>query len=270
MVPAFFGVYNIFYEGKYFLTEYKNRGYITGQSLTYCGKEIFGIDGGAIEKMQWDNYDHEMTSLYCDGNFTPLNSPYSILSGLNSIRQRCLYNKSATEYSLEYMHQFFTKYKKEAKFFRLGLYEAHEGSLEVIKYSDQHLTDFFIKMENEGHLDDTVVFIQSDHGFSFVGPYSALDLEDYTHELVLPASFLLMPTKGNNYYKIRQVLKYNENSMVTPFNTYNSLLRLLTITEPKTEEPNNLFITPLSRERNCTSFYNDLYFKTNEHLCRCE
>jgi hypothetical protein len=273
MIPTFFGVYNIYYAGKYFLTEYKDRGYITGQTLTFCGKELFDIDGGAIEHMQWDNYDHEMNSLYCDGNFTPLDSPYSILSGVNSIRQRCIYNKSATQYSLEYMHQFFNKYKDEAKFFRIGFTEAHEGSLEVIKHSDDDITEFFIQMEKEGHLDETIVFIQADHGFSFVGPYSALEFEDYVHELVLPASFLILPTKIKNYDSIRKVVRHNENAMVTPFILYNSLMTILNDDEnvrfAEFDELNDIFTTTLSYDRDCDIFYDKIYFNDKEFLCRC-
>jgi hypothetical protein len=57
MIPTYFGVYNINYDGKYYLKDYKTAGYITGQSIDCCVRELFDIDGGAIERMQWANFD---------------------------------------------------------------------------------------------------------------------------------------------------------------------------------------------------------------------
>ncbi len=227
MIPAFFGVYNIYYAGRHFLNDYKHKGYITGQSLNFCGREVFDIDGGAVEKMKWGRFDHELQSFFCEGNFTPYDSPNPIMMGTNSIRKRCMYNKNTTWYSLEYMKQFFEKYKEEPKFFRLGLVDAHEGSTEVVKYSDDLLVEFFEKFKKDGHLDDTLTFIVTDHGFSMPGPYSILELEDHEHEVVLPAFFMLFPKTFKNYKQVRQRLIYNQNALITPFNTYNSLIAIL-------------------------------------------
>lgn len=275
MVPAFFGVYNIYYAGQYFLTDYKNKGYITGQSLNFCGREVFDIDGGAIEKMKWDSYDHELQSFFCDGNFTPYNSPNPIMMGTNSIRKRCMYNKNTTWYSLEYLKQFFTKYKDEPKFFRVGLVDGHEGSDEVIKYSDDLLVEFFEQFKKDGHLDDTLMFIVSDHGSAMPGPYSLLQLEDHEHDAVLPSFFMLLPKTIKNYKTVRETLLHNQNALMTPFTIYNSLLAILNDRENtrfSMQEDYDMFNDKISyKRRNCKSaFYDDIYFSNDkEFLCRC-
>jgi hypothetical protein len=271
MVPTFFGVYNIFYAGEYYLGDYKKRGYITGNSVNFCGREVFDIDNGAIEHMKWDTYDHEMSSLFCDTNFTPYKHPQAILMGVNSIRIRCLYNENTTKYSLEYLWQFFQTYKNEPKLFRLGLVDGHEGSTEVIKYSDDLLVDFFTKFEKAGFLDDTAMFIQADHGFSMVGPYSLLEVDDYAHDVVLPSFFGIFPTNMKNYDMIRENLINNEQSITTPFTIYNSLKAILgdERINYSMEEKTDIFNHYLSKSRDCEIFNNKGYFNNNLFYCRC-
>jgi hypothetical protein len=272
MVPTYFGVFNIYYMGKYFLTQYKNRGYVTGQTLTYCGREVFDIDGGAIEKMHWDTYDHEMVNLFCDGNFTPYSADhYPILTGANSVRLRCLYNKSVLSYSLDYMNQFWEAYEKEPKFFRIGLTEAHEGTNEVIKYSDDELFNFFNDFEQKGHLKDTIVYIQSDHGLSMLGPYSAMALEDYEYELVLPAFFMILPTNMKDYDTVRETVRHNENSMLTPFTIYNSLNAIVGHYEYSYfDQENDIFFNKTPKSNECNSFHDFDFYFNHEFLCRCK
>jgi len=224
MVPAFFGVFNIYFDGAHFLRPYKNTGYITGQTMSCCSREVFDIEPGAIEQMKWAHYDHEMISLLCDGNFAPMTGgTYPIFIGANSIRKRCLYGNSVLSYSLNYTKQFFEKYKDQPKFFKLGVIEAHEGTQEVIKYSDDELYNFIVDFEQKGYLDNTIIYIQSDHGLGVPGPYFMFQLDDFTHESVLPAFFMVTPKSMKNYEDIRPNLIHNENSMITPFNIYNSL-----------------------------------------------
>jgi len=281
MVPTFFGVFNDDYSGYYYLNYYKKRGFITGQSTACCNREVFDIEHGAIEKMTWETYDHELISAFCDNNASPYNNQYSILLGANSIRKRCLYGKNVYEYSLEYLRQFFQAYKSESKIFRLSLEDAHEGSNEVMKYSDQRLVEFFIQFEKDGLLDDTTIFFQADHGVAMLGPYSAFELEDYKHELVLPAFFIIIPTSIQNYKDVRETLRHNQNSIVTPFNIYNSLISFLDNKDDKGKADNSLysnedskfdiFLSKIPKNRDCeNAFHSKDYFSYNEYICRCQ
>lgn len=275
MVPALLGVFNVYYNGRHFLRTFKDHGYITGQSLTFCGKEVFDLEQGAIEKMKWDSHDHDMISLFCDGNFTPYSANhYPLLNGPNSIRRRCLYGKSALSYSLEYTSQFFNKYKDEAKFFKLGLTEAHEGTNEVIKYSDNELLEFFQNFEKEGHLDNTAVMFHSDHGVSMIGPYSMMGLEDFLYEAVLPSLFFVLPKSGKDYDKIKSNLKYNENSMITPFNLYNTFNAIVNDRHNSyysMESNEDILKDKISWSENCENFHSEEYFTPGiEFICRCK
>lgn len=274
MVPALLGVFNVYYNGRHFIQDYKKKGYITGQTLTFCGREVFDMDGGAIEKMRWDNHDHEMISLFCDGNFTPYEgSHYPLLTGPNSIRRRCLYGKSALSYSLEYTKQFFEKYSGEPKFFKIGITEAHEGTNEVIKYSDDELYEFFTHFERKGFLDSTAVIFHSDHGVSMIGPYSAMELEDFVHELVLPSFFTIIPKSAKNYKKIKENLIHNENSIVTPFMIYNSLKSVFNDRRNifySMEDDRDIFNYKIPRTDDCEIFHSQDYYNDNiEFICRC-
>ena len=275
MVPALLGVFNVYYNGKHFIKEYKDHGYITGQTLTFCGREVFDMERGAIEKMKWDNHDHEMISLFCDGNYTPFEgSHYPLLTGPNSIRRRCLYGKSALSYSLEYTKQFFEKYSNEPKFFKMGLTEAHEGTNEVIKYSDDELLNFFTNFEKAGHLDDTAVIFHSDHGVSMIGPYSALGLEDFLYEAVLPSLFMVLPKSGKDYNNIKEAVVHNENSLITPFNIYNTFKAIINDRHNSfysMESDEDIFNNLISRDTNCENFHSLDYFEEGkEFLCRCK
>ncbi len=257
----------------YFLDFYKKRGFINGQALTSCNREVFDIARGQIENMLWETYDHELISPFCDINAASEKNAYSILVGSNSIRKRCLYGKNIYEYSLDYLRQFFEVYKNENKLFRLGLFDGHEGSNEVIKYSDQRLFDFFTNFEKDSLMDDTTVFIQADHGLAMLGPYSAFKLEDYLHELVLPTFFVIIPTSMESYEEVADTMDFNQNSLVTPFNLYNSILSILRKpSNAETTSPYNkldIFRSKIDKSINCLSFYDEDYYSDNESICRC-
>jgi membrane-anchored protein YejM (alkaline phosphatase superfamily) len=183
-----------------------------------------------------------------------------------------LYDKSSQYYLYEYTKQFFNIYKDQPKVFRVGLFEGHEGTYEVIKYYDSEITNFFEEFKNLGYLDDTVVFIQSDHGLSVVGLYSTLGLEDYSKEVVLPSFFLLVPTNLKDYESLRKNLKHNENTLITPFNIHNSLLAILNdgLTYSSFDDNKDIFNSKVSKKKVCKSWYDEDYFYQKDFLCKCE
>jgi hypothetical protein len=271
MVPSVFGVYNIYFNGEHFITDYKSRGFITGQATNYCGREIFAMDPGAITHLKWDNFDHELASFFCDGNFTPYDDMYAILVGVNSIRLRCMYNKSLASYNIEYANQFFSKYKNEAKYFRMMFYDAHEGTQEVIKYTDPEITDFLIDFEKKGYLEDTIVIIQTDHGLGMAGVYSGLDLEDYHKETVLPSLFMVMPTDLPYYSEIRDNLKHNEQAMATHFTVFNTLHAITGGAQKYSNfEEYDLMFDKIPKTRNCDYLKSHDYWNWYTLHCRCE
>jgi hypothetical protein len=275
MGPSLFGSWiTDNYPEKYYITYYKERGYITGQSITVCSRELYEIEEGGFENFPWDKYDHELIAPMCDSNFTPYQNQYCIIQGANSILKRCLYGRSLLEYSLDYLKLFFENYKNQAKFFRLAMDEGHEGTGEVIKYSDEFLFNFFTDFEKKGYLNDTTVFIQSDHGLAMLGPYSVFRVEDYKKELTLPAYFILIPQNIKNYETIKKNLKHNENSIVHSFNAYNNFLAVLNdkdnVKYSKVDNEYDVFNKMIPRSFGCNAFYDEEYFRYNYFRCSCD
>lgn len=84
--------------------------------------------------------------------------------------------------------------------------DAHEFTGELAQYLDNHIPQFFDKMINEGLLDDSIVFVMSNHGNNanlfFKGTASG------KNELVNP--FMMMLLSKNNEKLYGDILRKNE------------------------------------------------------------
>jgi hypothetical protein len=268
MVPTFFGIYNTDKEkeAEYFLKYFKEKGFITGGSLDYCSKEFFEIEDQEMNNLKWSPYDHEFISLYCDPNYSPYDEPFSMSSGSNSIKKKCLYNKYAVQHELDYLNEFWTKYSDQNKFFKMGIIDAHEGTYEAIKYDDHILYEYFTDFEKKGLLKDTIMIIQTDHGNTQPGPFSILHLQDFFKELSLPTLFVLMPTDMKDYQTLRRNILSNEQKFITPFTVHNSLIKILNDHKiPLSDHDKfSIFDGNIPLNRTCNDF-------TIEYaLCRCK
>jgi hypothetical protein len=236
VVPSSFGVKHDKPGGKYFIYNAKEAGYITGQAYDACSKDIFDLYEYYEQIYDFPTFDHEFFGLYCDPNYAEpnlrrqenyyLNMNYQPLIGAYSIKRRCLYGKDAAEYQIEYTKQFFDTYKDQAKIFRLSFIDAHEFSQEVIKYVDDPIYNMLNYLKIKGHLDDTLVILQSDHGTSIKGTYSIWEPRDYYNEIFLPCLFYMIPKNVTGFEDLDDSLKYNENIMTTPFDFYASLINV--------------------------------------------
>ena len=72
--------------------------------------------------------------------------------------------KDTAAYPIEYAKQFFEVYSTKRKFFRLRMMSGESLIEEKLKYLDSLLSDFFKHMEQEGHLDNTIVHFYGIHG----------------------------------------------------------------------------------------------------------
>ena len=271
MFPIIFGDY---YGGeldpskaKRLNTFFKEKGFITGHSINICDPEIFSIycEHKLFSKLNYVPNDHELWSIFCDPNHSfPLHLKKEfgeeMIKGLNSIFLRCLYNEFTSAYSIEYTLQFFDKYKNNAKFFRLEILDGHESTQESIKYSDNMFLEFFKKMELKGHLDNTIVYILSDHGLSMPSQNNLFGSEDWIKEHLLPNLIMLMPKNIENYEVVKENLIHNENALITPFN-----IRYSFEANVGNENDENIFFNKISWQRKCDfQFYYDV-----RDFCRC-
>ena len=121
------GNYPILFYGKHrnetnkYITYYlKKNGFITG----YTADECFNDFSRTFHNFSIDEiYDHQY--IICDPNYRNLRS-----------KLNCFYGKLHFEYMLEYMTQFWKKYKNNRKFSLMLTNFAHENTLEKLKYMD--------------------------------------------------------------------------------------------------------------------------------------
>jgi hypothetical protein len=264
MIPTEFGV-DSGHMGKpdFFLKHYKERGFITGQAYTYCGRNIYDLEPGNLEKFNFEAYDHEGIALACDPNFCVPGHPFAILNGPYSMKRRCLYGKDTHSYAFEYGKKFWTAYKDQPKFLRIGFQDAHEGTGEVVKYMDDKILDLFEFLEKEGSLKDTVVIMQADHGVNMPGLYTFFDSGDFWIEKTLPTLFMMTPRNVADTYG--KFIRDKEQIMVAPHDINNTLLHLAGAPKIAYNHVGISLFKPIDNilERNCDKF------RVLDPYCQC-
>merc|ERR1712032_68076 len=133
------------------------------------------------------------------------------------------YGKDSGWYQLEYAKQFFDTYKEQNKVYRMIFSDAHEGTLEVVKYLDDMIHDFFEYMLVNGHIENSILLVMSDHGISLPGPAFLTKAKDWYSEVYLPSLFFLIDKKHEDFEQIHATLNSNENKWVTSFDINASL-----------------------------------------------
>jgi len=190
------------------ITKYfKENGFITGYANDYCYRD----NTRTFHKMRMiEVYDHQMT--ICDPN----------QKHYNSMVKRCLYNNINIYYLYEYGNQFWRKYKNNRKFLCIISNDGHEGTLEVVKYSDGIIFKFLNNLFNDNLLKDSIIFLISDHGVAIPSPYFFYDF--YKLEANLPMLYIIVNDKKNMTYKEQYKYIYiNQQSFITAYDVYNTL-----------------------------------------------
>lgn len=223
-IPAFHGKWWLEAGGNCYIKYWKEKGGITAQSNGVCGRELYDLDNDQYIHLNWENYDHEQVSLSCDPNFNQADNPYTPFLGPYSVRRRCLHGKDIHDYQLEYGFKFWEAYKDLPKVLRIDFIDAHEGSMEVVKYLDDKLEKFLNDLETNDMLEDTVLLFMADHGNNMPGFISMMQSKDYKIEKYFPMMFLVIPEKLRKVYG--DALEHNEQSIVTPWDIHNTLLHL--------------------------------------------
>ena len=193
---------------KNLITKYlKKNGYITCNVHDYCDIENT-ITGHNISLEEI--YDHQYLS--CDPNQRDIS--------VNIIR--CLYGKQNIEYFLNYIEQFWRKYKNNRKYSLLLTNYGHEGTLDVIKYIDKIIADFLYKLFEDNLLKDTSILLLSDHGVGMPSVYYLYDF--YKIELHLPSFFIIINDRKNiSYERQYKFIQENQQTFITAFDIYNTL-----------------------------------------------
>ena len=261
----------------------KRNGYITGQSANVCSKEFFSYDfekeTNFFKNTLLEEYDHENIAMFCDPFYfddsKDKNPDSKYVKGINSSIKRCLYGKNSFEYVLEYGYQFWSKYKNNKRFLRLGFFDGNEKTGEVIKYLDSYLHDFLYKLYKENYLKDTILFIVSGQGNIYTDFFNNDDFEDFLIEKYIGSLFIFVDKNNFSENNLKHI-RINQQNMVTPYDIKETLVSIMYNNFPdetkkeeiKIEEfsqkGKSLFNYINSKERNC-----EKYKQTTEEVCRC-
>ena len=273
------------YKYYHILSLLKKNGYVTGQSANICSKEFFSYDLEKETKFfkttQIEEYDHENIAMFCDPFYfddsEENTSNRKNVKGINSSLKRCLYSKNSFEYVLEYGYQFWSKYKDNKKFLRLGFFDGNEKTGEVIKYLDEYLYEFLSKLYNEDLLENTILFIVSGQGNTYSNLFNNYNYEDFLIEKYIGSLFILMDINNLDKDEIFLInMRKNQQNMITPYDIKETLISIsnnnfyneINIKQINLDEFNqkgkSLFSYINSKERNCQK-----YKQTTEEVCRC-
>ena len=274
---------NIDMKNIHILSLLKENGYVTGQSANICSKEFYSYDfekeSKFFQKTKIEEYDHENIAMFCDPFYfdDSKGTNRKNVKGINSSIKSCLYGKNSFEYVLEYGYQFWNKYNNNKKFLRLGFFDGNEKTGEVIKYLDNYLNQFLIKLYEENLLENTIVFIASGQGNTNTDLFNHYNFEDFWIEKYIGTLFIIID-KNNLEYNENNLknIRKNQQNMVTPYDIKETLVAIILNTfknkinekEVELEEFNikgkSLFSYINPKERNCQK-----YKQTTEDICRC-
>ena len=155
-------------------------------------------------------YDHQL--LICDPNIDSLNSP----------KKRCLYGNLNSYYVFDYINQFWRKYQINRKYSTILINDAHEGTLESIKYTDDIIYNFLNSLFNDNLLKDSTIFLMSDHGVTLPSVYFLYDF--YKFEMRLPMLFIIINDRKNVDYNHQYFnINVNQQTFIAAYDIYNTI-----------------------------------------------
>ena len=252
---------------------YKEQGFVTGHTGTTCGKEIFSVNGLLrSQHLDYDSWDYENIAMFCDENFFDWN--YAINKGVASILKRCLYGKYGFEYMIEYTKQFWKLYPDNKKFFRIHFNEGHEGSMELVTYLADPLFDFVKYFFDNNLLNDTFMFIVSDHGNHMLGPWAVIRPQDYLIETTLATLFFVVPNNAKLYKDgLYDIIWENQQTFITPYDIHDTIIHIAygkDEPDPRafSKRGSSLMTTIIPMERYCESPKLNLNIAKGD--CKCK
>ena len=241
------------------ITRYlKENGYVTNYCSDECKKDnTRTYHNFTLSEM----YDHQM--LLCDPNIVEMNKPI----------KKCLYGQMDTYHLYEYGKQFWIKYKNNRKFSALVTNDAHESTLEALKYTDDIIYNYLTSLYDQNLLKDTTILMISDHGTTLPSIYYIIDF--FQIEARLPMLYIIVNDRKNVSYNDQYYyLHENEQTFITGYDFYNTVMNLLygdkyiniknktdNHDTPKSPKGQSLFnfINPMSRN---PKNYENMYTKT--------
>ena len=260
--PLFYGNFYGANKGIFISKYLKEKGFITGSEHNSCNRGIFDFPSKQFGDLQMDGFDHENFALFCDTNFNDKRNIWSGLKGRNSYIRKCLYNEQTSKYMKNYFLDFCKKYKNERKYFSSIFTDAHEGTLEVVKYIDDDVHDLILNLLRKYFDDKSIIFIFSDHGGHMPGIDDILLSPQKKIENALGLFIIIIPKNNLN----KENIHYNEQVLVSPLDIYSTFLDIINVNKNISHHSmlGESILKKLDRKkRNCQSLNITLDF------CKC-
>ncbi|KAJ1893535.1 hypothetical protein LPJ66_005697 [Kickxella alabastrina] len=216
---------------------FRDRGYITARVETSCEDWAKTYTGNYYPSQKYSvgerSLDYELSSPFCMPEFYPSSgNAFGNFKGPFSIVARCLYGKHVHEYGFEYVDQLRKELRSVAEGERrpylmmLNLMEGHEGTGEVLRTLDNRLSQFLMDLRESGELEDTALFLVSDHGLHMGLNFAFLNSGQIEHKnpffsMVLPHWLRAQVDEQGN-----GGLPLNEQRLTTPMETHFALKTL--------------------------------------------
>ncbi|KAF9088209.1 hypothetical protein BGX29_000392 [Mortierella sp. GBA35] len=225
-----------------------------------------------LESSQY--FDHQLQAPFCLPPYYALEgNPFSNFEGPYSIVARCQHGHNVHTYALEYMNQFRRAYTDQPWFQMGSFIEGREGTGEVLLTIDNDLSKFLKGMEEDGSLDNTIVFMMADHGlhmginFMFTPNGRIEHMNPYL-------SVILPPLVTERYPSLARGLAHNQQSLVTGYEIHATLKMLASGQMPAQGDEDDvdggawrkgtLFDEELDPSRTCEQA------KIPDEYCRCK
>ena len=234
VLPMFYSSYNSENRPVNLIKYLKENGYVTGNSGNLCSKESFEFDPD--EKSNYniilDEYDHENIAMFCDPNYSSEDSPYPLITGPYGMIRKCLFGLDTFKYLLEFGNQFWKKYQYNKRYLRLSFQDGHEPTGQVVKYLDEYLYNFLNELYEKKLLNDTAIFILSDHGNSYFNYiyYYIFKSDDSLIERTYGTLFMILPSNKNkniyNDYYYKNIYN-NQQVLISPFDIHDTLIHII-------------------------------------------
>ncbi|KAJ1960670.1 hypothetical protein GGI12_003678, partial [Dipsacomyces acuminosporus] len=241
---------------------FRDRGYVTGRVETSCEDWATTYISEYYDSLDFSignrSLDYELSSPFCMPEFYPSSgNSFGNFKGPFSITARCLYGRYVHDYGFDYIsqlkHQLRSVNEKTAKpyMLMLNLMEGHEGTGEVLRTADNRLSEFLVELRDSGELEDTALFLLSDHGLHMGLNFAFLNSGQIEHKnpffaMVLPQwlrSFVDKETDSG--------LLFNEQRLTTPMETHFTLKVLADWPSYSPEHFEKSLFTPVKAGRSC-------------------
>ncbi|KAJ2659116.1 hypothetical protein IWW48_003648, partial [Coemansia sp. RSA 1200] len=218
---------------------YRDRGYVTARvetscedwTRTYAAKYYKSHSYSVGER----SLDYELSAPFCMPEFYPASgNSFGNFKGPFSITARCLYGRHVHEYGFDYIDQLREELRSGLDMNRterpymlmLNLMEGHEGTGEVLGTLDSRLSTFLSDMRDSGELEDTALFLLSDHGLHMGLNFAFLNSGQIEHKNPFFAMVLPQWLRTDLGDTAEQGLLANEQRLTTPFETHYTLKTL--------------------------------------------